>query len=94
LQQALQVGPYYQAVTTGVIKVLLKNWDELSAEDKVLLFEQFAIAAKQPDILIEVLSFAKKMEKENLLCVQIKFKPEYEKLKNSGAYRDLCLKKN
>jgi len=94
LQQALKVGPYYQTVTTGVISVLLKNWDDLSAKDKTLLYEQFAIAAKQPVILEEALTLAKEMEKENLLCVQIKFKPEYEELKDSAAYRKLCLKKS
>jgi hypothetical protein len=88
--QALKFGPYIDLVTTGTLELWLMNWHVLSAEEKNKLFEQFAIATKQPKVLSRVLEIATKLNRENLLCVQITYNKAYQKQKDSWVYRRYC----
>ena len=42
MNKALETGPYIALVTSGVLRVLLYNWDILSNEDKALVFENIS----------------------------------------------------
>jgi len=90
MQMALKTGPYLEFVTEGVMKVLLLNYSDLSADDKKLLFKQFSIAVKQPEVLNKVMAFATRIEREKLLCLQLKFNNDYSETKESSVYRRYC----
>ncbi|TYK64785.1 VpsP family polysaccharide biosynthesis protein [Colwellia echini] len=92
IQQALVVGPYIDLVTQGTIQVWLLNWDKLSGKERAALFKQFEIATKQYFVLEHVLKSAKAINRENLLCSQLKYNPDYENIKSSHLYRKYCLK--
>jgi hypothetical protein len=92
IDQALATGPYVDLVTIGTLRVWLLNWQVLSGEERDLLFKQFDIATKQPKVLSQVLKFAKQINKEKLLCSQLKFNPKYSKQKDSYLYKRYCLK--
>jgi hypothetical protein len=91
IDQALATGPYIDLVTIGTIQVWLLNWSVLSGKERELLFKQFEVATKQPKVLIQVLLFAKNINREKLLCSQLKFNPDYAKQKDSYSYRLHCL---
>lgn len=90
IEQALKTGPYINLVTKGTLQVLMLNWNHLSGTEKRLLFDQFSIAVKQPKLLTEVLSLAKDMGRETLLCNQLKFNPAYKTQKESNIYNRYC----
>ncbi|NRA73104.1 MAG: hypothetical protein HRU24_19105 [Gammaproteobacteria bacterium] len=92
LEQALATGPYIDLVTIGTIQVWLMNWSTLSGKERTMLFQQFDVATKQYKVLSQVLQFAKAINRENLLCSQLKFNPKYSKQKDSHLYRRYCLK--
>ncbi|PKG82534.1 hypothetical protein CXF85_13705 [Colwellia sp. 75C3] len=92
ITEALSTGPYIDLVTVGTIQVWLLNWSVLSGPERELLFKQFAVATKQPKVLRQVLQFAKSINREKLLCSQLKFNPKYSTQKNSHLYRRFCLK--
>jgi len=91
IQQALKTGPYINLVNDGVLQILLLNWAELTVDEKTLLFEQFAIATKQPELLTKILDFASQYEQVKPLCLQLKFNPNYSKQKDSSIYRRFCM---
>jgi len=91
IQQALKTGPYINLVNDGVLQILLLNWAELTVDEKALLFEQFAIATKQPELLTKILDFASQYEQVKPLCLQLKFNPDYIKQKDSSIYRRFCM---
>jgi len=92
ITQALTTGPFIDLVTVGTIQVWLLNWSVLSGPERALLFEQFDVATKQPKVLRQVLAFAKDINREKLLCSQLKFNPKYSKQKDFYLYRRYCLK--
>ncbi len=92
IDQALSTGPYVDLVTVGTIQVLLLNWQALAGQERDLLFKQFDIATKQYKSLHQVLEFAKDLNREKLLCSQLKFNPQYSKQKEWYPYRKFCLK--
>jgi hypothetical protein len=92
IKQALSRGPYIDLVTVGTVQVWLSNWPLLSGKDRELLFKQFAITTKQHKALSQMLKFAQAINREKLLCSQLKFNPSYSKQKDSYAYRNYCLK--
>jgi len=92
IEQALATGPYVDLVTVGTIQVLLLNWQALAGQERDLLFKQFDIATKQTQVLNQVLQFSKDINKEKLLCSQLKFNPQYSKQKEWYPYRKYCLK--
>jgi hypothetical protein len=92
IDQALATGPYIDLVTIGTIQVRLLNWSVLSGKERELLFKQFEVATKQPKVLIQVLLFAKNINREKLLCSQLKFNPDYAKQKDLYFYKQHCLK--
>jgi len=92
IEQALATGPYVDLVTVGTIQVWLLNWSALSGSERTLLFKQFDVATKQPKVLKQVLEFSKSINREKLLCTQLKFNPLYSKQKEWYPYRKFCLK--
>jgi len=92
VDQALATAPYVDLVTVGTIQVLLLNWQILSGQERDLLFKQFEISTKQYKVLNQVLHFAKDINREKLLCSQLKFNPQYLKHKDSYLYKRYCLK--
>jgi len=92
IQQAIKTGPFYDLVTIGVVYVLLKHWDDLSEDDKTLLFQQFSVATKQPEVFRIVMNTAKRKGREQPLCSQLNLEPEYLQLKQSYTYRQTCKK--
>ncbi|MCJ8293093.1 MAG: VpsP family polysaccharide biosynthesis protein [Colwellia sp.] len=92
LNQALATGPYIDLVTIGTIQVWLLNWSVLSGKERTLLFKQFSVATKQYKTLNQVFKFAKSINREKLLCSQLKFNPQYSKQKDSHLYRRYCVK--
>jgi hypothetical protein len=92
IDQALATGPYVDLVTVGIIEVWLLNWSVLSGNEKSLLFKQFEIATKQYKQLNQVLEFTKDINREKLLCSQLKFNPQYSKQKDSYLFKRYCLK--
>ena len=91
IEQALITGPYIDLVTVGTIQVWLLNWSVLSGKEKTLLFKQFDVATKQNKVLSQVLQFAKDINREKLLCSQLKFNARYSKQKESYLYTRFCL---
>ena len=91
VKEALATGPYIGYVTVGTIKVWLLNWSVLSGKERELLFKQFDVATKQNKVLSQVLEFAKEINREKLLCSQLKFNPKYVKQKASNLYKKYCL---
>ncbi len=91
MQQALKTGPYINLVNNGVMQILLLNWAMLTIDEKTLLFDQFAIAAKQPELLTRILDFASQYEQVKPFCLQLKFNPDYSKQKGSSVYKRYCL---
>lgn len=92
IKQALLTGPYVDLVTVGTIQVWLLNWALLTGEERALLFNQFGIAAQQHKVLESVLEFAKSINREKLLCSQLKFNSQYLKQKKSYLFKRYCLK--
>lgn len=92
IQQAISTGPYLNAVTLGTIKVWLLNWQVLSGKERELLFKQFNIATTQYKILNQVVTFAKTIDREKIICSQIKFNKLYLKQKDTYLYRSNCLR--
>jgi hypothetical protein len=92
IDQALATGPYLDLVTVGTFRVLLLNWQVLSGQERELLFKQFDIATMQYKVLNQVLEFAKDINRDKLLCSQLKFNPKYLKQKEWYPYRKYCLK--
>jgi len=92
IEKTLATGPYVDLVTVGTIQVLLLNWQALSGQEKDLLLKQFEIATMQEKVLDQVLAFATDINKEKLLCSQLKFNPQYSKYKDSYLYKRYCLK--
>ena len=90
LDQALLTGPFFKTVTEGSIEIWLINWSELSGADRVRLFEQFSIASRQTKTFSSVLRFAKEIERENILCAQLKFNKAYAKQKKSKLFKKYC----
>lgn len=91
IEQALSTGPYIDLVTIGTIQVWLLNWPVLSGKERELLFRQFDVATKQNKVLSQVLQVAKKINREKLLCSQLKFNTYYSKQKESVLYKRYCL---
>jgi hypothetical protein len=91
LEQSLNTGPYIDLVTIGTIEVWLQNWHLLTGSERAMLFTQFDLATKQPKVLKPVLEFAKSINREKLLCSQVKFNPNYAKQKESYLYPRYCL---
>lgn len=91
IEQALRVGQFNALVSVGTIQVWLSNWSVLSGEERKLLFEQFDISTKQPGVLIQVLKFSKSINRNNLLCSQLRFNLDYVKHKSSYIYNNYCL---
>jgi len=92
IKKALSTGPYIDLVTVGTIQVWLLHWSILSGKERTMLFEQFDVATKQYNVLSQVLKFAKTINRENLLCSQLKFNSDYSEQKKSYVYRKYCLK--
>ena len=92
IDKALATGPYVDLVTVGTIQVLLLNWQVITGHERDMLFKQFDIATKQYNVLNQVLKFAKDIEREKLLCSQLKFNAKYSKQKESYLYKRYCLK--
>ncbi|WP_057832350.1 VpsP family polysaccharide biosynthesis protein [Colwellia sp. TT2012] len=92
IEQALATGPYIDLVTVGTLQVWLLNWSVLSGTERQLLFKQFDVATKQDKTLKQVLDFANVINREKLLCSQLKFNPKYSKQKDSYLYKRYCLK--
>lgn len=90
LERAIKTGPYIPLVTSGVLQVLLLNWAVLSGTELTLLFDQFAIVTTQRNGLSNILSFAKGIGREKLLCIQINFNPLYVQQKKSYLYKKHC----
>ncbi|PCJ37576.1 MAG: hypothetical protein COA99_12605 [Moraxellaceae bacterium] len=90
LKQAMAVGPFIDLVTLGALQVLLENWTDLTGADRTLLFEQFAVAVKQPKVLKAVLVYARQVNREKIVCLQLKFNPEYKQQKLSSMYAQFC----
>lgn len=90
LAEAIETGPYIKEVITGSIEILLSNWLLLSAKDKQLMFDQFAKSVKHPDLLKASLVFATSITKQKLLCLQLKYKPEYQMAKSTWPYKKYC----
>ena len=78
-------------MTVGTIQVWLLNWSILSGKERAMLFKQFDVATKQFKLL-DVLKFAKAINREKLLCSQLKFNIDYAKQKKSSLYTNYCLK--
>lgn len=91
IEQALATGPYIDLVTVGTIQVWLLNWPLLSGKEREMLFRQFDVATKQNKVLSQVLQFAKTINRDKLLCSQLKFNTQYAKQKASSLYRKYCL---
>jgi len=91
IEKALSTGPYIDLVTLGTIEVWLLNWSTLSGKERATLFEQFDVATQQYYTLGKVLKFSKSINREKLLCSQLKFNPRYTKQKESSLYRRFCL---
>ena len=92
IKQALLTGPNVDLVTVGTIQVWLLNWSVLTGKERALLFNQFGVAAKQNKVLERVLEFSKSINREKLLCSQLKFNATYLKQKKSYLYKRYCLK--
>ncbi|MCP4325737.1 MAG: hypothetical protein GY787_28640 [Alteromonadales bacterium] len=92
LKQALETGLYTDEVTLGSLQLWLLNWSVLSGAERAEMFKQFDIATKQPKVLNKVLEFAKAINREKLLCSQLKFNPKYAQQKESYLYNRYCLK--
>ncbi len=92
LKQALETGLYTDEVTLGSLQLWLLHWSVLSGAERAEMFKQFDIATKQPKLLNKVLEFAKAINREKLLCSQLKFNPKYAKQKESYLYNRYCLK--
>lgn len=90
LDRALLTGPFFETVTEGSIEIWLSNWSALSGADRARLFEQFSIASRQAKVFSSVLRFAKEIERENLLCAQLKFNKAYAKQKKSRVFKKYC----
>jgi hypothetical protein len=91
IEQSLATGPYVDLVTIGTMQVWLLNWPLLSGKERELLFKQFGVATKQYIVLSQVLQFAKDINREKLLCSQLKFNTQYSRQKKSYLYRRYCL---
>tara|TARA_B110000438_G_scaffold302283_1_gene359534 strand:+ start:3203 stop:3931 length:729 start_codon:yes stop_codon:yes gene_type:complete len=91
IDQALSTGSFIDLVTVGTIQVWLLNWSILSGKERAMLFKQFDVATKQFKLL-DVLKFAKAINREKLLCSQLKFNIDYAKQKKSSLYTNYCLK--
>jgi hypothetical protein len=91
LEQSLNTGPYIDLVTIGTIEVWLLNWHLLTGNERARLFVQFDMATKQHKVLKQVLEFSKSINREKLLCSQLKFNAKYLKQKKSYLYKGYCL---
>jgi hypothetical protein len=91
IEKALATGPYIDLVTIGTLQVWLLNWSVLSGRERQLLFNQFYVATKQHKVLSQVLQFAKDINREKLLCSQLKFNVKHQKQKDSNLYRNYCV---
>jgi len=90
LAKAIETGPYIKEVITGSMEILLSNWALLPGKDKQLMFDQFAKSVKHPDLLKANLAFATLIDKQKLLCLQLKYKPEYHSVKSTWPYKKYC----
>ena len=90
LANAIETGPYIKEVISGSMQILLSNWVLLSGKDKQLMFDQFAKSVKHPDLLKANLVFATSIGKQKLLCLQLKYKPEYQTVKSTWSYNKYC----
>jgi len=90
LAEAMATGPYINAVIAGSVRILLSNWSALSGQDKQLVFTQFGKSIKQPRLRNEILTYATSIDKQKLLCVQLKFNPEYHAVKSTSSYHKYC----
>ncbi|MCJ8349704.1 VpsP family polysaccharide biosynthesis protein [Moritella sp.] len=90
LAKAMATGPYINAVIAGSVRILLSNWSELTGQDKQLVFDQFGKSVKQQALLIDILTYATSIDKQKLLCVQLKFNPAYRAVKSTSAYTRYC----
>ena len=91
IEQALATGPYMNLVTVATIQVWLLNWPILSGEERALLFKQFGVATKQYNTFSQVLKFSKSINREKLLCAQLKYNSDYVEHKESSLYKWQCL---
>ena len=91
ITQALSNGPYIDLVTVGTIQVWLLNWTVLTGKERELLFKQFAVATKRNEVLSQVLNFAKDINRDKLLCSQLKFNKNYLIQKETYLYSRYCL---
>jgi hypothetical protein len=92
LMQAIDKGPFSDFVTTGSVKILLLNWSILTGDELTLLFHQFDVATKKSEVLEKVFKFAQEINKDKILCSQLKFNPKYLNQKGSYIYKHYCLK--
>jgi len=66
--QALKTGPYWDTVTSGVIKLLLKHWDVLSNSDKALLNKELKITLKRNALLEDAFYFSNQYHQVKRVC--------------------------
>lgn len=90
LTQAIEAGPYISPVITGSVRILLSNWSELTGSDKQRMFDQFDKSVNQHQLLKELLIYATSIDKQKLLCVQLKFNPKYQAIKSTSSYHRYC----
>ena len=91
IQQALITGPYIDLVRVATLQVWLVNWPVLSGKERAALFKQFDITTKQYQKLEQILKFAKSINRQKVLCSQLKYNSAYKEHKTSWLYKKTCL---
>ena len=91
LKQAVKKGPFIDSVIVGSVQILLFNWRQLSGADQVLLFEQFGKAIGRNKLLGPILAHATELNRQKLLCLQIKNSAKDQRYVKSWVYKKYCI---
>lgn len=90
INNALEYGPYNRFVITTASGIFLNNWESLNTEEKLFFFRLLDIAASKPQILTTVIQDAQSVEMEKLICIQIKYKSQFNKYQQQWPFKGIC----
>ncbi len=91
--QAQIAGPYMNAVTVAVVKVYLFYWEVLTEDEVNSMFEQLGKSAQESKVLLELLKFAKDLDKESVLCDEMLTDDAYAKYRQHNYFMKYCANK-
>ncbi len=90
IDSAYKFGPFNKDVIRISLSILLSNWDLLEPEVKTKFYQFLELSSRNVNLFRKVLGQAKQIQKQKIICLQIKYNKAYERYKNSRLDKQFC----